>query len=204
MLISNTLMYSQLILIESLKFVANISSASDGIFVSLMKYFIEVAYILSYIINNSIKSEKFSRQIKLAIMRPIYRNWDMSSFESSKPISFLPINFWTYYLEEIVTIHERLLYLFDESQRGYLEGRSVQRALYRFTNTIIKLIENDDHDLGLFIDLASACDCLTSRFLLVKLEKLVVRGNTKKLIVSYLSDQQQFQLFRTELSVNPG
>ncbi|XP_044760251.1 uncharacterized protein LOC123317708 [Coccinella septempunctata] len=74
---------------------------------------------------------------------------------------------------------------------GFLEGRSVQTALYQFTERVLKIIEEDKLGLGLFIDLASAYDCLFRPFLLEKLERLGVRGNAKKWIASYLSGRLQ-------------
>lgn len=81
--------------------------------------------------------------------------------------------------------------LFSRSQHGYLQGRSVQTAIYEFTKTIIELIEQDNMALALFIDLTKAYDCLSKSLILAKLKKLGIEGNVHKWFECYLTNRKQ-------------
>lgn len=169
-------------------------SGDDGIPVNIMKYCAdEIKGVISHIVNNSLKFGIFPKNLKLALIKPIYKKGDDTCFESYRPISIL--SSFSKIFEHVMC--ERLLTfmkecnLFNDSQHGYLEGRSVQTALYQFTERVIGLLEEDKLGLGLFVDLASAYDCLFRPFLLIKLEKLGIRGSAKDWIASYLSERSQ-------------
>lgn len=92
MIISNAFIYSQLISIISFKSESKweMNLLKVGIPLNIMKYCIqEIGDDISDIISNSIEFRIFPKQLKLTILRPIYKKVDISSFGSQRPISML-------------------------------------------------------------------------------------------------------------------
>lgn len=170
------------------------SSGDDEIPTSLIKHCIyEIKHVLCYIINNSMKFGIFPSQLKLALIKPLYKKGSPSMMSNYRPISILP-SFSK--LFELVLCSRLVHYmevndLFSKSQHGYLRGRSTTTAIYQFIQTIIDNLESKNLVLGMFLDLSKAYDCLDHTLLLKKLDKYGIRGNTYRWLESYLSDRRQ-------------
>ncbi|KAK9876042.1 hypothetical protein WA026_011153 [Henosepilachna vigintioctopunctata] len=171
-----------------------ISSGDDGILSFIVKLCSDdIKDILFYIVNNSFKYGIFPDQLKLALIKPIHKKGDSRQMENYLPISLLPS------LSKVfeMAILDRLLKfindckLLSDTQHGFLKGKSTQTAIYKFTETLIHLIEEGKWAMGLFLDLTKAYDCLFREYILNKLEIMGVRNRALCWFESYLSGRQQ-------------
>lgn len=153
----------------------------------------EIKELLSYIINNSFQYGIFPRQLKVALIRPLYKSGNPELKESYRPISLL--NSFSKIFE--LAMCSRLVSFFNNCkifsniQHGYLRDRSTQSAIYQFTSSILNIIEDQKIALGMFLDLSKAFDCLNHEYLIEKLRRYGVRGNALDWLKSYLSDRHQ-------------
>lgn len=166
----------------------------DDIPISIVKLCLPyIAELICYIINNSFKYGIFPDQLKTALITPIYKKGDCELFENHRPISVLP-SFSKIF--EMAMCNRLMNFMvqcnqLNKFQHGYIKGRSVETAIFQFTETILKSLENNEILLGVFLDLSKAYDCLNHDFLLIKLERYGIRGNALEWFKSYLSYRQQ-------------
>ena len=62
------------------------------------------------------------------------------------------------------------------SQHGFQAGRSPSMPLLSIQDKISEAIENNENSLGVFFDLAKACDTVNHSILLTKLNNYGIRG----------------------------
>ena len=105
-------------------------------------------------------------------------------------------DFYTFHSEKIceAIIHDRLLSHLSENniisdrQEAYLKGESTNQVLY--LNNKIRLAWTKGliaHTV--FLDISAAFDCVWHNGLLSKLNQIQIKGNTLKLLGSYLTDR---------------
>ena len=113
--------------------------------------------------------------------------------DNYRPISVLPC--FSKILERI--IYNRLYSFFSENnvlhkkQFGFQKQHSTDHAIVYLVNQILKSFENKCYTLGVFIDLKKAFDTVDHNILLKKLFHYGVKGNTLKLLQSYLHKRKQ-------------
>lgn len=170
------------------------SSGMDEIPVTIVKRSTPlIKSVICYIINNSFKHGIFPTQLKLSLIKPLFKKGDPENLESYRPISLL--NSFSK-LFELAMSTQILKYfhecnLFSSSQHGYIKGKSTQTAIYQFTLHILKFLEENKFSAGIFIDLSKAFDCLNREYLLKKLERYGIVRNALSWLASYLSDRWQ-------------
>ncbi|XP_045464098.1 uncharacterized protein LOC123673565 isoform X2 [Harmonia axyridis] len=170
------------------------SSGYDDIPTSIVKLsLVQIASVLCYIINNSMKFGKFPDQLKFALIKPIYKKGDRNSLDSYRPISLLPSFSKIFELVMCTRLLDffKKCNLFLDSQHGFLKGKSTNTAIYHFVNMILQEFEKKNLAIGVFLDLSKAYDCVNLEYLLIKLEKYGIRGKAYKWIESYLLDRKQ-------------
>lgn len=170
------------------------SCGVDEIPTSIIKNSIpEIKMILCYLINNSFKYGIFPTNLKLALIKPIYKKGDTEKMDSFRPISLLPGFSKVFELAMCKRITKFMndCHLLNNSQHGFLKGKSTQTALYQFTKCILDFFEKGEAAFGLFLDLSRAYDCLDRDILLKKLEMYGVRGQALHWLRSYLFDRSQ-------------
>lgn len=170
------------------------SSGQDGIPAFIVKLIMpELGEIMSYILNNSFTYGIFPKQLKLALVKPVFKKGDPQLRESYRPISLL--NGFSKVFELVMCSRVIDFFarhnIFSDIQHGYLRGRSTQTAIYQFTESILDIIEEKRLALGMFLDLSKAFDCLDREILIEKLEQYGIRGNVLDWFKSYLSDRHQ-------------
>lgn len=170
------------------------SSGDDGIPTSILRAIIEeIKTILAHLINCSFKHGIFPRQLKLALITPLFKEGDPQSLNNYRPISILSSfsKFFETAMSIRVTSFVKQCNIISETQHGYLRGKSTQTAIYQFTHSILNLLENNKLALGMFIDLSKAYDCIDRNYLIEKMEMYGIRGNALEWFSSYFSDRQQ-------------
>ena len=153
-----------------------------------------ISPILERHLNCLMQDGIFPDELKLGRITPIYKKDNDELLENYRPISTLPI--FGKIFEKI--IYERLYSFFmaqnviNANQFGFRRGHCTSHALNYSVNHIHKAWHKKEHVLGIFIDLSKAFDTIDHKKLLVKLERYGIRGNTHKLLASYLTNRRQY------------
>ena len=153
---------------------------------------------LRYILNLSIEKGIFPDQLKIAKVTPLFKKGNNMFMDKYHPISLLPC--FSKILERI--IYNRLRFFFSENkilykkQFGFQKQHSTDHAIVHLVNEILKYFENNCYILGVFIDLTKAFDTVDHNILLKKLFHYEVRGNTLKLLESYLQNRKQYIAYK--------
>jgi len=171
-----------------------LSAGIDEVPTRLVKESInEICEPLTYIINNSFLYGIYPSQLKYAIVKPIYKKGDPMSKENYRPISILTAFnkiFECAFCSRLISFFYNCN-LLNNSQHGYLKGRSVETAVCDYVEQIVKGIDSKLVSLGIFLDLSKAYDSIDHDILLQKLNLYGIRGVNLSLIKSYLSDRYQ-------------
>ena len=144
--------------------------------------------------NNLMSDGMFPDELKTARISPIYKKENEQLLENYRPVATLPI--FSKLFEKI--IYERLYSFFlsqnilHHNQFGFRKGHSTSHALNYSIEHILRSLKNKNHVLGVFIDLSKAFDTIDHEILLYKLQHYGIRGNTHKLLSSYLSNRYQY------------
>ena len=161
----------------------------------MRQYVIEIATILSDIINISFKTGKFIDALKYVKVVPVYKNKG-SPFEAGnyRPISLL--SNVDKILEKLV--HKRMIKFLEDNkilynrQFGFRCKHSTVHGLITITEDIKKSIDDGKLTCGVFIDLQKAFDTVDHKILLKKLEIYGFRGITNDWFSTYLSGRKQY------------
>lgn len=171
------------------------SCGVDEIPTSIVKMVIPVIKdVLCYLINNSFKQGIFPEQLKIALIKPLFKKGDPEIMENYRPISLLPA---FSKLFELAMCHRLIDFLnkcklLNNNQHGFIAGKSTQTAIiFQYTKNILNCLEKGDISCGICLDLSKAYDCIDPMLLLRKLELYGIRGNALRLFKSYLTGRQQ-------------
>ena len=181
------------------------SSGYDGISTRILKrIYPGISKALEIIFNKSLREGEFPKNMKLAIIAPIYKGKSKVEISNYRPVSLLPTI--SKILEKIVNqrvteffIKYKILY---EGQYGFRKGRSTTDAILDLTGNILENLNKKWYTLGLFLDVSKAFDSLNHKVILAKLEHYGIRGIPLKWFESYLSDRQIKVKYHKETS-NP-
>ena len=127
-------------------------------------------------------------------MHPLHKKESKLNYLNYRPISLLSV---------FSKIYEKLLYtriysyldkkdLIYSKQFGFRSKHSTNHAIISITEYIRKLLDDGQYVCGIFVDLEKAFDTVNHNLLCEKLEYYGLRGNTNKLIKSYLSNRKQY------------
>ena len=176
------------------KTIKSMSMGVDDINIFVIKVLMNrISSVLTDIINTSFATNTFPERWKKAIIKPIPKVSVPLSASDYRPISLLPA--LSKIIEKLVnrqivfylTTHD----LLDPNQSAYKKNHSTQTALLKLTEDIYDAIDDSEVTLLALLDFSKAFDTVNHRLLLAKLDILGFQENTRKWILSYLSDRQQ-------------
>ena len=153
----------------------------------------ELRYPLQIIFNLSLLEGKFPDKFKFAHLIPIHKAGSKHEMTNYRPISLLTS--FSKILEKI--IYTRVYNflenekLFNQLQFGFRKNCSTIDAVTFFLTKLIPSLDKKEYNMGLFVDLSKAFDSLDHNILLLKLEKLGIRGVAKQWFKDYLTDRKQ-------------
>jgi hypothetical protein len=157
----------------------------------LKKIYVSIMDALEIIFNKSLQEGIFPDNMKLSIVKPLYKGKDKSEIINYRPVCLLPVI--SKILEKIVNDRvvrflnkNKVLY---EGQYGYRSNRSTTDAILDFTGNIIDGINKGHYVLSLFLDMSKAFDSISHHTLFRKLEFYGIRGNVLLWFKSYLSNR---------------
>jgi len=154
----------------------------------LKKILPSIVDALVIIFNKSLLEGLFPKNMKMAIVKPLYKSKNRTEINNYRPVSLLPTI--SKLLEKIVHIRimkflkrNEVLY---EGQYGFRKGRSTHDAILDFTGNVLDRLDRGDYTIGLFLDMSKAFDTLKHDTLLRKFEFYGIRGVALNWIKSYL------------------
>ena len=149
---------------------------------------------IMYIVNTSLSSGVFPKQLKHALVRPVVKDAsaDKNVLSNYRPISNLC--FLSKFLEKCVL--KQLLHhldsnmLFNKFQSAYRRFHSCETAMAKITNDMLINLDNGSNTFLIFLDLSAAFDLVDHSILLKRLEDKFSIGKTVlNWFKSYLSDR---------------
>ena len=167
------------------------SFGHDEISNSLLKKLCHsISFPLCAIFNQSLYEGKFSSQIKLAKIIPLYKGKESDQAINYKPISLLIT---------ISKVFEKLGYtqvygflelnnVLYENQYGFRNKRSCKQAILDLISHVLQAKKNDDHTAALFFDLSKVFDMLNHIMLLKNLDLYGLRGIINEWFEDYLKN----------------
>jgi hypothetical protein len=187
---------------------AKSSMDADGLSMALVKQVVnEINRPLAHIFNLSVLNGTFPSRLKVSRTVPIFKSGDPLMTDNYRPISLLST--LSKILEKIISVQlvnhldrNDILY---EHQYGFQRGKSTEQNLIHAFNYIGKALNKNKYCIGVFFDLKKAFDVCSFDILIMKLEKMGVRGTALEWFKSYLSNRKQFVdingNFSTELDI---
>lgn len=162
----------------------------------------QLSPVVARLFNLSIELSIFPDILKTAKIRPVFKSGDKSDLGNYRPISILPV---------LDKIFEKLIYIrlysffekfniISENQFGFRDKKSTLHAALQLEKTILSAFKDNKYCLAVFIDFRKAFDTVFHEWLIKKLEKMGIRGDSLEYIKSYLSNRKQFTIFRTGTS----
>ena len=149
---------------------------------------------LTHIINCSLITGIVPSKLKIARVTPIFKNGSKHLFSNYRPISVLPV--LSKVLEKIVHVQISNFLndcnIINPNQFGFQEKKSTSSAVLKLTDYILSSIDDYNHVIGIFIDLAKAFDTVDHGILIKKLEHYGIRAESNQWFENYLKDRKQF------------
>ena len=110
---------------------------------------------LVHFFNICLENSIFPAQLKTAVIKPIFKTGDPTSFSNYRPISILP--FLSKILEKLIYIrlihHFNVNALLSDKQFGFRKGHSTYMPIMLIQDLITKALEEDELVVGIFHDL---------------------------------------------------
>lgn len=183
----------------------NASSGIDKLSSKLLKNCCnELVNPILALVNNMLKEGIFPNVLKIGRVIPIYKSGDKLLCSNYRPITVLPI---------LSKIFEKVIYnrihpflnsidFITPHQYGFCNGSNTETATINVLNEVQKGLDNSKEVLVglLFIDLVKAFDTVDHSLIINKLNKIGIKGNSLKLIKSYLDNRVQIIKYKSYTS----
>ena len=180
------------ILINNLK--PKQSAGHDSISSKLLK---DISPTLSVIINQSLYTGLFPKQLKIAKVIPLFKKGEEVAIEKYRPKSLLSSISKVF---ERVVLNQLYQYLdvnnllFD-NQYGFRKQHSTKLAALELIDQIHKSMDNGQIPVSIFLDLSQAFDTPDHTILLSKLKHYGIKNKSFQWFNSYLSNRHQYVEF---------
>ena len=171
---------------EIKKVVSSMSSATcelDPIPTDILKLCLdEIAPFIVDIVNLSLQNAAFPKELKKAIVKPLLKKatLDPNILKNYRPVSNL--SFISKIVEKVVANRLKLYlednFLFEPFQSAYREYHSVETALLKINNDLLKNLDNGKISALILTDLSAAFDTINHNLLLNRLKSRFGVTNT--------------------------
>lgn len=170
------------------------SVGHDGISTKVIKSVSDqICHHLCHIINLTIETGIFPEDLKLSIIKPLFKKNNKELMEYYRPIALNSIFskvMEKYYYKELYAYLEKFNILCNE-QNGFRRNKSINIAIFEFLKIVMSHVDKTLPVCTIFCDMTQAFDYVDHGILIKKLDAYGIRGNVLDLFRSYLSDRQQ-------------
>ncbi|CAB4004350.1 Hypothetical predicted protein [Paramuricea clavata] len=178
--------------------IATKSCSLDPLPVVMLNHcFKDILPVVARIINLSLESGTMPDSLKIAVVQPLLKKYNLSyeEFCSFRPISNL--KFVSKSIEKAVAVQltDYLTenHLHEKFQSAYKLCHSTETALLRVQNDILQALDNGDSVILVLLDLSAAFDTADHLMLLTRLSKRFgIRGRVLDWLTSYLTSRKLF------------
>jgi hypothetical protein len=153
----------------------------------------QISVPLSKIFRKSIDTGQVPKDWKIARVTPIFKKGIKSLASNYRPVSLtsVPCKILEGLIKDEMMEHLLTNKLINNSQHGFIPGRSCASNLTIFLDTVTKLIDEGSSADIFYLDFAKAFDKVPHERLLVKLEAKGITGKVKEWIREWLRDRSQ-------------
>jgi hypothetical protein len=157
---------------------------------------------LTTLINECMKSQTFPDCLKVAIVKPIFKNGDKSEVSNYRPISILPIfsKIFEYVLKRRLEDYVYANNIMSKTQFGYTKGSNTEVAMIHILDDIYKGVDSNSATALTCLDLSAAFDCVSHSIILNKLRKMKIPSEFLSIFASYFKNRTQFVCIGNSLS----
>ena len=119
---------------------------------------------LTYIFNQTFLTGLLPKELKIALVTPVFKANERDQFKNYRPISILPC--FSKILEKLM--YKRLLkYLerhniLSDNQYKFRKKRSLNLATTQLLTRILRSVDNNEYTIGVFLDFAKALNIMES------------------------------------------
>ena len=190
---------------EVVRIIADFGDAAagfDNIPMKVIKTVIhEIVNPLTHIFNCSFLTGIFPDKLKISRVRPIFKKGPNNY--NYRLISILPA--FSKILEKLIFVRLdnflKINNVISNSQYGFRKERSTTAAILSLSDHILKSFDAKEFTMGVFLDLSKAFDCVNHDILVRKLKFYGIRDTAIKLLISYLTQRQQYTCITDQLSL---
>ena len=144
--------------------------------------------------NQCLEKGEYPDELKIARVTPLHKGGSKSKAKNYRPISVLSSfnNILETLLKRRLTKFWNKFNVLTTTQFGFRENYSTTLAIAHLHERILSNLDNNRKTCAIFMDLAKAFDTVNHDILLHKLENYGIRGVSKNLIKSYLTNCKQY------------
>ena len=157
------------------------------------QYSNELAYPISRLWRLSLDTSHMPEGTILAHITPIFKKGDKSNTENYRPVALT--NHLTKIFERVfrkaLVNHMETNNLMNESQHGFRTGHSTITQILTYYDSIINMLEQSEQVEAIYLDFAKAFDKVDHNILLVKLDRLGIKGKIHRWISTFLKSRMQ-------------
>ena len=143
---------------------------------------------LTFIINLSLKTGMFPKDLKMVRITPAYKSGAKDNFDNYRPISILPA------LSKVFErcAHKQLMdhlennHLLSDRQFGFRRNSSTEQAIAFFTDQIKTKMDKGQLTGAVFIDMSKVFDTISHASIINKLPSYGISGTEHQWLTSYL------------------
>lgn len=170
------------------------SVGSDGIRTDIVKIcFHYIAAPLAHAINLSLEQGTFPENLKLSIVKPLFKKGSSNQINNYRPVSLLTI---------FSKIYEKVMYkrlysfvesynIISDEQNGFRKNKSTSLAAFNLVKNVTDALDRKNPVSVIFMDMSKAFDFVCHDRLLQKLQMYGIRGPAYNWIQSYLTGRTQ-------------
>ena len=171
------------------------SNSVDNILNSnfLKETFCTMGYVLLNLINTSLETGVFPRDLRTSSITPIQKEQKKFNIANFRPVNTLPC------IEKLLekAVHHQLSEYFNANnlflgnQSGFRRGHSCETAIQLTITKWKLLIDKDKYVIAIFLDLKRAFETINRELLMEKFKYYGIGGKVLKWFSEYLSDRKQ-------------
>lgn len=147
--------------------------------------------LITKFINLSLNEGVIPNELKIAIIKPIYKQGPRNMFGNYRPIAILSTmeKILEHYISKHVTRYIVSNNIICSNQYGFQKGMSTTILLKDFANLINGKLNSNKVIMALFIDFTKAFDTIRHDLLLKSLELIGIRGKLLMWFTNYLKNR---------------